>query len=351
MIDFHVIYTPGTVDQLLPFAVTLLQAEAARFTLVDNGCSPAETECLRRLAATDGRFSYLRLPGERMQRHGDALRFLVSRSEDRWFATLDSDIIASGDFLAGLDLPGRGCAGVFTAPPVWLLPVSARATRSSPFLGGPVNELPDETVVGATAAAIYDRERLLGAMSRLPSGLLNGSSRCVLPPGMDVELRARDWYFRRFGTARVAHLRLLLDGHSLCNIDLDCLHHIGGVSHRDEQRRVPLKKRLRRFTDRMLHGEHAPLVNLAINSRTVLQHRSAEQESQEAVRRVVTSHVLELMTKLREGGPIPVVPDTGDQVVNERLMALCQALGELYPAAYRRVDELCTSDVGGSSTN
>jgi SAM-dependent methyltransferase len=344
MIDFHVIYTPGTVDLLLPFAVTLLQAKAARFTLVDNGCSPAETECLQRLANTNSRFSYLRLPGLGMQPHGDAVGYLLNRSEDRWFAMLDSDIIASGDFLAGLDLPSRGCAGVFTAPPVWLLPTSAQATRDSPFLGGPVRELPDGTAVGSTSGAIYDREPLMSAMSKLPLGLLNGPSSRVLPPGMEDELRARGWYFRRFGTARVAHLRMLLDGHTLRNVEIGCLHHIGGVSHRDEQRRSPLKKRLRRFSDRMLHGQRAPLVNLLVNSRTVLQHRSPEQETQAVVRRLVTAHVLEVMIHLREARPIPVAPDTGNEAVNEPLMALREALGDQYSAACRRVEALCSGE-------
>lgn len=342
MIDFHVIYTPGTVDQLLPFAVTLLQANAARFTLVDNGCLAAETEYLQCLAATDSRFSYLRLPGERMQPHGEAVGLLLRRTEDRWFAMLDSDIIAGGDFLADLDLPGRGCAGLFTAPPVWLLPASARATRESPFLGGPVNELPDGTAVGSTAGAIYDRELLLGAMSKLPLGLLNGPSHRVLPPGMEDELRTRGWYFRRFGTARVAHLRLLLDGHNLRNVDIKGLHHLGGVSHRDDQRRTPLKKRLQRFTDRMLHGLHAPVVNLLVNSRTVLQHRSPAQERQVAIRRLVTTHVLELMTHLRQDEPIPAAPETGSEWVDRRLMALSGVLCDLYPAACQRVEASCS---------
>jgi hypothetical protein len=340
LLDFQVIYTPGTVRQLLPFAITLLEAGGARFTLVDNGCSPIETEALRGLAREERRLSYLRLPGESMHRHGKALDLLLKRTEGPWFAILDSDVIASGDYLADLDPPSGGCAGVFTAPPVWLDPPLARGDRGSPFLGGPVSTLPDGTPVGATAGAIYDRAALKAAVAKLPRRLLNGPAAAVLAPGMAEELRARGWYYRRFGTARVANLRLLLDGYSLRNVVTRHLHHVGGISHQDEHRRPPVRKRLRRFADRMLHGERSPLVNALTNSRTLIRHRSPEQERQVAVRRLVIRHALQTMDGLRESRPTVTPPSTGIASVDENLLALHQALVDRYPAACARVESL-----------
>ncbi len=350
MINFHVIYTPGTVWQLLPFAITLLEARAARFTLVDNGCGPQESEALRRLAEWEPRFTYLRLPGERMHRHGEALDLLLERSEGPRFAILDSDIVASGDFMVDLDPPDGGhtggSAGVFTASPVWLDPSLARSDSDSPFLGGPVCELRDGTPVGTTAAAIYDRQALKEAVDQLPGRLLNGPAARVLPPGMDQELEARGWYYRRFGTARVANLRLLLDGHSLQNVTTRHLHHLGGISHQDEQRRPPLRKRLRRFTDRMLHGERSPLINALTNSPDLLRHRTPEQERQAAVRRIVTRHNVQALDSLRRGQPTPVPPSTGLERVDENLLALHQVLVDRYPAASAQVADLFPGDGG-----
>jgi len=265
---------------------------------------------------------------------------LLDRSEGRWFAILDSDVIASGDFVADLDLPGGGCAGVFTASPVWLMPTLARADRESPFLGGPVNELPDGTPVGATSGAIYDRDALQAATAKLPQGLLNGPAARVLASGMDEELRARGWYFRRFGTARVANLRLLLDGYSLRNVATQHLHHIGGVSHQDEHRHAPLQKRLRRFADRMLHGERSRLINALVNSRTLLQHRTPEQERQVAIRHLLTRHAVQTMDNLRQGRPTFNPASTGLASVDKNLLALHQALVDRYQAACSRVEEV-----------
>ena len=331
MISFHIIYTPGTIDRLLPLATTLLQAGEAGFILVDNACESTESRKLEALAATEPRYSYSRMPGHQTRTHGDVLNHLLARCTEPWFGVLDSDVLASGDFVPDLGLPGDGCAGIFAAAPVWRIPALSAVDPHSPFLGGPVSTLMDGTPIGATPCAVYDREALQAAVSKLPLGLCNGPASRLLPRGMKNELRARGWSFRRFGTARLAHLRLLLDDFSLVNVETRHLHHIGGISHEGEIAHAPLGKRLRRFSDRMLHGSHGPLVNAILNAPTVLQRLTPDEERQAGIRRLLTRHAGQTLDRLCAERAVEAPPITGVPEVDGRYHALHEAVVKSYP--------------------
>ena len=331
---------PGTTKRLLPFVFTLLQARYARFVLVDNGCETEERERLERVAGSESRFDYLRLPGESIMSHAQALAFLLSRGHDRWFAVLDSDVLASGDFIQELDFPEDGCAGVFAAPAVWRLPCLAQTPVGTAFLGGASDRLRDGTAVGLTHAAIYDRVALRTAVDKLPRSLSNGSWSRVIPAPMKRELKAKDWHYRRFGTARVAHLRLLLDGHTLSNQDSPHLHHTGGLSHLADQHQAPLSIRLRRFADRMTQGPLTPWLNLIFNLPHTFTHLTPLEIEQLIVRRSLTRATTELLDALITGEPARPAPVTGIAEVDTRFAVLRQALMDHYPGALARLSDI-----------
>ena len=337
LISFHVIYMPGTVERLAPFAFTLLDAENTRFVLVDNVCGANERACLERVAHSEPRFDYLRLPGERPMTHGDAIGHLLSRSRDRWFGILDSDVLASGDFMTDLVPHLDDCAGVFSAPAVWRLPALAQTPDHAPFLGGSSDTLRDGTPIGLTHTGIYDRALLQTAIDALPHGLRKGSWSDLIPTSMRRELKRRNWHYRRFGTARVVHLRLLLDGHRLKNIPSSHLHHIGGLSHRHDQLEVPFGTRLRRFTDRMTHGPNPSWLNLLSNVPHLLENLSPLEREQQVVRQTVTDAITRLLDALATGEPAPPVIHTGIAEVDAGFDRLRRALIEQYPQACARL--------------
>ena len=125
---------------------------------------------------------------------------------------------------------------------------------------------------------------------------------------MRQTLKANDWHYRRFGTARVVHLRLLLNGASLTNCSAPMLHHIGGLSHCEEQHVAPLGKRLRRFADRMTHGAHSPWINLLGYLPHTISQLTALEREQLNVRRVVTNGIMVLLEALISGAPVPPPP-------------------------------------------
>ena len=207
MTTFHVVYTAGTIDLLLPFAFSLLQSPTARFVLVDNGCLSEESEQMRRVADAEKRISYYRLPFEHVVRHGVALDHLFERSNEPQFAIIDSDILATGDFLAELEYAPGTCGGVCSGWPVWIEDGESTCSREQPFLGGPYRTLADGTAGGGTSCAIYDRAALGAALREIEAGLGNRVS-SELGDDLRSAFSARGWHFERYGTARIAGSRV-----------------------------------------------------------------------------------------------------------------------------------------------
>ena len=107
---------------LLPFALSLLQSPDVRVRLVGNGCTDDEMDLIRALAAGDERLDHHTLPYPRPVEHGVALNDLFQAFPEPHFAFMDSDIIATGDFMQSLGPLSEGQAAASTALPVWLSP-------------------------------------------------------------------------------------------------------------------------------------------------------------------------------------------------------------------------------------
>ena len=170
MTTFNIIFTPGTVARLVPFALSFLQSPEARVRLVANGCSAEEAKLMRAVAGREERLSHHVLPFDRTADHGAALNELFERFPEPQFAFADSDVIASGDFMASLGPFEPGQAGVFAAPKVWMtdaerLGDGCRAPRQ------PEQVLPDGSYVGNSYFAIYDRDAPRAGLARGPARL------------------------------------------------------------------------------------------------------------------------------------------------------------------------------------
>lgn len=335
MTTFHVIYVGGTTARLLPLAFSLLRAPGARFVLVDNDGAPEESRQLRCVADSEPRFSYYRLPFAGTVRHGAALDHLLERGSEPTFAILDSDVLASGDFLADLARPPAGWGALCTGWPVWIEDGEAVCDDDQPFAGGPYRVLRDGTAIGGTSCTVYDRGALRAALRGVPRGLANQTAVDLDAPTL-AAFRARGWRFTRFGTARVAHLRLVLQSRPVINRDSAHLHHIGGVSHAGDG----AGRTLRRAAQTMLRGPRTPIANLVANVVRRLGRRGRARSRTYRRKDAVVAHVAALMEALRDGhAPPPPIP-TGSAEVDRRLGALTRALIQDYPGHCERVRTL-----------
>ncbi len=337
-VRFHVVYMPGTVSALLPLALSLLREPGADFVLVDNGCEPAESEAIAQLAEAEDRFDWLRLPDEQPVRHGVALDRLL-RGGDREdgagarFGILDSDVLASGPFLAGLsDALDQGAGAACSGWPVWLADADSVVSPDQTFLGGPYRVLADGTEVGGTSCALYDREALDRALEAIGCGLAN-RTREELGPSLREGLVRHGWGFERFGTARIAHLQLIRQGDPIRNVECDRLHHLGGVSHTGDHGR-------RQAARRLLRGPGPPTRNLLTNLGRRL--RPSERARSLIYRRKerVLAEATAMLSELAAGRTAPAPVASGSAEVDARFGRLRASFVRDYPGYRQRLAEI-----------
>lgn len=230
MITFNVLFMPGSVGRLLPFTLSLLQSPAARIRLVANGCQAEEIDLLQAGASVDERISCYVLPQPDPIEHGRALNHLFEHFDEPYFAMADSDVIAGGDFMAGL-LPIPPATSCFSASPVWLRDEESVVPPESVYIGGHRQILPDGTPIGTTFLAVYERAAVEAAWREAPRGFAI-HYRYLLPRRIRRAFAERGWRYQMFDSCRVVNLLLLLDGHRLENRAIPELHHFGSYTIR-----------------------------------------------------------------------------------------------------------------------
>lgn len=331
MVTFNVVFTPGTVARLLPFALSLLRGSGVSVRLVANGCEPAEADLLRAAAGDNERVEPHVLPGPRPAEHGLALNDLFERfADEAHFAFADSDVVASGDFMRTLWPPRTDEAAVFSGAPVWLTDADAVAPRGAPLLSGRQRALHDGTPIGGSYVAIYDRTKLEPAWRAAPRGFAVHARRMV-PANTRAALRARGWDHQLLDTCRLVNLHLLLAGHSLANRVVPELHHVGGYSTGAfttplaQLRTLPEIVRTRDVRRAWAAAERRRWQRRAL--------REPGRRRMEERRRVVLAHVGAVLDAVAAGDPHPPAPPTDSVEVDRRVAALVSAIVANRPAA------------------
>ena len=346
---FNVVFMPGTAKRLLPFSLSLLQSPGIRVRLVANACEPGERELLRSAADLDDRLCEHVLPGRHPIEHGEALNHLFQSHPEPHFAFIDSDVIASGDFMASLWPLGPGRAAVFAASAVWMTDEEGIGSPRISVLSAGRRRLHDGTFVGNTYCAIYDRAAVEPAWRAAPRGFAVQLSR-RLPRELKASLAARGWSFRAYDTARLINLQLLLAGFELDDRRVPELHHVGGVSIRSFEgsrgavRRLAalhssLRGRTRRVSD-------AVLTRLYFR----LQHDRARERSRRR-RGTVLVYLDEVLDAILAAEPAPPAPQTDSPEVDRRLAERVAALEDQYPRGVASLERASgPTDRGVSST-
>lgn len=285
----------------------------------------------------DDRIAYYSLGATRPIEHGLALNHLFERFTEPYFGMVDSDIIASGDFMAGIPSLFPGKAAVFSGSPVWAADEDMVIANDCTWIGARHRKLADDTRVGNSYFAIYDRAVLDPVWRATPRGFAT-HDRYQLSRSRQKAFATRGWRYVMFDTARVVNLQLLLDGHELEHLVLPTLHHVGGFSAENFARRKDdlaamggAMLRILRSADgwrmqRLIDGARHRL--FLIRSRRDPRHIRMNVH-----RRLIISHVREVVDAIRSGETPPELPETGLRDVDSRVAALVGAIEDQYPAS------------------
>ncbi len=335
LLTFNVVFVPGTAERLLPFTLSLLQQSAGtHFRLVDNGGRASDERLLQAASARFERFSYFRTPGDSPIEHGAALNAAYQAFQEPYFAMVDSDVCASGEFLSDLMPLPRGCAARFSASPVWTEDDDTVAAAGCTWIGARQRVLHTGTVVGNTYCAVYERAALETVWSRAPLGF-QVQDRYMLSPDVREDLSVNGWSFTTFDTSRLLNLLLLIEGGTLENREISELHHVGGFSGVDRKRvSESPQELLARLVKIVQSGEEARSRRIwdGFRHRVFMRgsRRRPEHRAMNERRRLVSQHVNAVLRALTEGGSVPSPPDTGSPQVNARLDALLRTLEQMY---------------------
>ncbi len=331
VITFNVVFTPGLVGRLLPFALSLLQGSGVRVRVVANGCGSDEIDLMRAATRVDERISQFVLPNRNPIEHGQALNRLFEAFDEPHFAIADSDLIADGDFMDTLQPIPPGTA-MFSGTPVWVADDDAGLLAGATVLSGRHRALADGTPIGCTYLAVYERATIEPLWRRAPRGF-GVHFRHMLPREMKTAFSERGWRFRLFDSCRVVNLLLLVDGHRLQYRAIPEVHHVGGYSAREfESRGAGLRNLIRllrwseeRSLQRIVDGLSIRLCNQ--------WQRDPRRARMNRTRRVVLAYVDVALDAILAGRPTPPAPFTGSVDVDRRVAALVSALEARYPSA------------------
>lgn len=328
---FHIIYTPGTVRALLPFVDSLLRWSELSFRLVSNGCAAEESARLRARCEEDRRLSFVDLRCRSMIEHGAVIDRLVAGDRSEFFGFMDSDIIATGDFMSGM-LPALDqAAAVFSAWPITIRDDERVRPADSTHTSGRHAWTADGTCIGGTYFAIYRREVLMRALATEPLGFRRAFDG-LLPRATRAFLRetGEDRLFH--DTARALHFRIIGHGGVLCVRDTAELFHIGNFSanigYLNRNRPERFWKRIPKKTLRSLCRH----VNGDARRERILQQLNDCPSQRRVIDRAwrISGYFSSLATALTTGAVPPPILQLGDAEIDPRIVQGAQILENRY---------------------
>ncbi len=329
---FHVLYTPGTVGLLSPFAESLVRHSPFRFRLVANGCGPEERAQLDALAATSPRLEALALPTDAPLSHGDAMDWLFARDDDPTFAFLDSDLFAVAPF-------GDPVREALAQGPTFFActqPWSTDRDRAV-FPGGPLAGRHLTTTgryAGTTFFAVYER----AAVERVQRAHGVGFGKYTweeLPASARGRLAETALRHSHYDTAKALNLLIRADGARLRYDPLPAIVHLGGVSDRVQGARrkaegpEPWWNHPERVASAAAWGR---LLRRAWRTATQSALPPTDGPSYKTRRRLAWHYFGDAIPALQAGQPPPPTPDFGDPLTQREMDRVARELARYYAA-------------------
>lgn len=327
MMTLHIIYTRGTVRALLSFVDSLLEWSDLSFRLVSNGCGADESAMLRARCEDDRRLSFVDLECRGMIEHGAVIDRLVAADRSEFFGFMDSDIIATGDFMSGI-LPALEEAGaVFSAWPITIRGEERVRPADSIHTSGRHAWTADGTCIGGTYFAIYRREVLARALAAEPLGFRRAFDG-LLPRATQAFLRetGEDRLFH--DTARALHFRIIRQGGVLRVHDTSKLFHIGNFSANIGYRRRHLPERFWRRIPKKSFRSVWRHVNGDARRERILQQLNEDPSQRRVIDRAwrISGYFSSLATALATGTEPPPMLQLDDADIDPLIVQGAQIL-------------------------
>ncbi len=226
---FNIVWTGSVFPYLRWFVESQIAHSGARFRFVANACPPDQIALLEDYAAAhDQVIDVVVVSTDTMITHGAALDLVRAQRDDGdWFCLIDSDIRASGpfvaDFAAMLD---AGAAGVTSGRGVWsttdVVPEGHVGVNGEYFWSR------DGYLFGSPHFAMYRRSALDEVFDRWEVGFGAGADLSEEVRGI-LAAAGHDYWL--YDTGKVVNILLQEAGHELRHQEHPNLLHIGGMSH------------------------------------------------------------------------------------------------------------------------
>ncbi len=189
-----------------------------------------------------------------MASHGEVLTMLLRSEKSETFAFLDSDIFATGPFLADLAAIASESDAIFGCEPPWTNEPLRTLPQGHEVLFGYHRWLWNGLYTGLSFFAVYDR-RLLNRIVSDTKITFRNYIWAEIPTPAQKRLESHDLRLGSYDTGKVVNILMEIDGHRLSHFDATNLGHLGGLS---QAVRTPT---WRRFARRLVGGRG--LVDLA----------------------------------------------------------------------------------------
>lgn len=232
-LQFNIIFTPHTVAYLSPFVHSLLEWTDCRYRIVNNGCGPEEQALLEDLCRTDPRLDYLNMSADAMIQHGEALQWLLERTDSPWFCFMDSDILATGPYIERIAAHLENCDVFSTGLPLWYAPEEISLPPDFRRLHGIHFSTTDGRILGGTYFAVYRSQVLRDAMEETGVDLRIYRWEDV-PERHRSTLASHKLDKLEYDTGMLLMSLMYAEGTRFAVEELDHVMHLGGFSSRAE---------------------------------------------------------------------------------------------------------------------
>ena len=332
---FNIIYVKGTAVELYVFLHSLLKWSDCRFRVVANGCNHEEVDLLRNLCQGHPRLEFYQVDGRAYLDHGAVLNHLQAMEDSDYFAFIDSDILATGEFLPPLLEHLQDSAAVFTCRCLSITDREGMLPRSFKIVAGTFQRTEDALCLGSSHCAIYDNRILTQIMDESNVGfdvyhwdeLPGEAQRCFLK--LDTQRSLYD-------TGKSLNLLLQSRHERIRFVDVASLNHIGAITgyllDRKQNRRLSRFDGIfRRISVDRLRVECSVWFTAVQRLRNRIGiaevwHRARIHRKKD----LVACFFLKYLDALRENHPLPPLPFTLDRLLRQKIVAAADRVHALW---------------------
>jgi len=324
---FNIIYTPGNVKHLRLFSLSILKWSDCSLRLVSNGCAPEESNMLELLCQKHKRLEFFKLPFDNIIKHGAALSYLQKLEKSDYFCFMDSDILATNNFMDDFIPYIDKYSGIFSGTAIWMKEEMQVMKKSYPRIGGRFNRTTDGLCLGSTFFAIYNNKDLTGLLddTNITFNKYHGWNK--VPDKVHEELIKLGMKAKVYDTGKLINILLESRGARLIFKHTHKLYHIGGLSSLlvGPLAAVP-KKGLKRILKKI------PKLLLKINRRGHAKNVITDQEKKviKYDRRDVADYFMRNLHALFNDKPLNTALSIDDQLVMENVQKAQQEIELIY---------------------